>query len=32
MVRGPLVVTAAGSIALFFYPTLFLKLAELATR
>lgn len=28
----PLVVTAAGSIALFFYPTLFLKLAELATR
>jgi len=28
----PLVITAAGSIALFFYPTLFLKLAELATR
>ncbi|MCJ7600740.1 MAG: monovalent cation/H+ antiporter subunit D family protein, partial [Desulfobulbaceae bacterium] len=28
----PLVLTAAGSIALFFYPTLFLKLAELATR
>jgi len=26
----PLAVTAAGSIALFFYPTLFLKLAELA--
>lgn len=26
----PLVITAAGSIALFFYPTLFLKLAELA--
>ena len=27
---APLVVTAIGSIALFFYPTLFLNLAELA--
>jgi multicomponent Na+:H+ antiporter subunit D len=26
----PLVVTAVGSIALFFYPTLFLNLADLA--